>query len=75
MESIVLPRHEGVVIFMSAADEDLGRIAARFIRLVRHGLDVVNSEIERYERRGVQCADLSESRGIRRGVMDDLIQL
>ena len=33
---------------------------ARFIWLVRHGLDVVNSEIERYEGRGVQCADLSE---------------
>jgi hypothetical protein len=33
---------------------------ARFIWLVRHGLDVVHSEIERYERRGVQCADLAE---------------
>jgi len=33
---------------------------ARFIWLVRHGLDVVHSEIERYERRGVQSADLSE---------------
>jgi hypothetical protein len=32
---------------------------ARFVWLVRHGLDVVNSHVERYERRGAQCADLS----------------
>ena len=32
---------------------------ARFVWLVRHGLDVVNSYIERYEQRGVQNADLS----------------
>jgi protein-tyrosine sulfotransferase len=33
---------------------------ARFIWLVRHGLDVINSEIERYECRNVRCPDLSE---------------
>lgn len=33
---------------------------ACFIWLVRHGLDVINSEIERYERLSVQCPDFSD---------------
>jgi hypothetical protein len=33
---------------------------AKFIWLVRHGLDVVNSHIERYEQNGPQCADIAE---------------